>query len=499
VKCTLPDRNPKVEGPITRREFLRSAMLFGTAGLLAACVSPGEDFARLETDTIRRLVILYTNDEHGWMESWEQASGADGMFHLWQTREGYDPSGPYLILSGGDMWTGPALSTWFEGESMIDMMNAMGYQAAAIGNHDFDYGLDSLRARMAQASFPFLSANIRRKDDGSVPDFATPFINLNINGVNVGIIGLTTIETSIDTLPEHVAELDFLPYERALRETVPQVRSKGADLILVLAHICTSEMERLAPIAAELDIPLIFGGHCHEETNAVVSGVTLVQSGSFLINYIRIALLYDTAARRVVDIHSSLQPNRTKRTDQDLQTRIAAWRQRSDPDIWKPIGYARGKIDSQSPTMAAMLTSAWLSAYPQGQVAIASPRYVQSIPAGEITPATVISTLPTENQLVDVLLTGKQILEIIAARQPILGGITEGDGYIFDDGSLLQAEASYHVLLPDALYQGGNYYVIKDDPPGARYTGINWKAPVIEWIASLHTSSSNPLEDHLGE
>jgi 2',3'-cyclic-nucleotide 2'-phosphodiesterase/3'-nucleotidase len=212
-------------------------MLLGAAAFVSSCVAPGEDFAGRETDNIRRLMILYTNDEHGWMEAWEGASGADGMSHLWSSQEGYDPAEPFLILSGGDMWTGPALSTWYEGESMIDVMNAMGYQAAAIGNHDFDYGQESLRARHAQASFPFLSANIRRKDGGSVPDFALPFTTLNVNGINIGLIGLTTVETPVDTQPDFVADLDFLPYEQALREVFPQVKAAGADLILVVGHI----------------------------------------------------------------------------------------------------------------------------------------------------------------------------------------------------------------------------------------------------------------------
>jgi 2',3'-cyclic-nucleotide 2'-phosphodiesterase (5'-nucleotidase family) len=421
------------------------------------------------------------------------------MFHLWRTQEGYVPAQPFLVLSGGDMWTGPALSTWYEGESMIDVMNAMGYQAAAIGNHDFDYGQESLRERRSQASYPFLSANIRRKDDGSVPDFVQPFTTLEVNGIHIGLVGLTTVETPIDTHPGYVADLYFLPYEQALREVVPQVRSAGADLVLVLGHICTSEMERLAPAAAELGIPIIFGGHCHEETNEVVSGVTLVQSGSFMINYVRIALLFDTVSRQVIEIESSLQRNQTRRADEDLQARIAGWRQRSDPGLWETIGFVGEKIDSQSPQMAALLTQAWLSAYPQGQIAIASPRYVQSIPAGVITPATVISTLPTENQLVDVQLTGAQVLEVISKNQPVVGGIKEEDIYVFEDGSPLLADSIYHVVMPDVLVEGGNYYPVKDYKPEVNYTGIDWKAPVIEWIASLHTNSSDPLEDHLTE
>ena len=110
-----------------------------------------------ETNVVRHLIVLYTNDEHGWMDSYEGAGGAAGMMDLWERREGYAPDDPrFLVLSGGDMWTGPALSTALKGESMTDVMSAMGYRAAAIGNHDFDFGVENILARADQAAFPFL-------------------------------------------------------------------------------------------------------------------------------------------------------------------------------------------------------------------------------------------------------------------------------------------------------------------------------------------------------
>ena len=70
----------------------------------------------LESDSLISLTILYTNDEHGWFEETEYYDGAAGLVGLWKSEEGYDGSDNYLILSGGDMWTGAAASTWFEGE-----------------------------------------------------------------------------------------------------------------------------------------------------------------------------------------------------------------------------------------------------------------------------------------------------------------------------------------------------------------------------------------------
>src|SRR3990172_6751269 len=265
----------------SRRDFLLSSGAALAAGCSARPFGPGQ------TETVRQLTILYTNDEHGWMEPYQETAGAAGVARLWHERENVTAEGPFLVLSGGDMWTGPALSTALAGESMADVMNAMGYQAAALGNHDFDFGLQALRARRAQSVFPFLSANLRDRQTGDIPDFAAPFLIREVNGIRVGVIGLTTTETAVDTRPEVVSGLRFLPYKDVLPQTVAAVRDQGAELVILLSHLCAGETRALAPRAAELGIPLIGGGHCHEEIDEVLEGVQLIESGYFLRGSVR--------------------------------------------------------------------------------------------------------------------------------------------------------------------------------------------------------------------
>jgi 2',3'-cyclic-nucleotide 2'-phosphodiesterase/3'-nucleotidase len=267
---------------LNRREFLKISTLYGAGIALAACVPDLDDFSNRQTDTLRNLTILYTNDEHGWMEPANQNGGTASMLRGWQRQDGYTQDGPFLALSGGDMWTGPALSTWFRGESMVDVMNAMGYSAAAIGNHDFDFGVDALQQRAAQANFPLLSANIREKSTGKTPDFARPYVIQEINRIKIGLMGLTTLETPVDTNPSLVVDYEFLPYEDSLREVVQKMKADGAQLMILLGHLCTGEMRSLAPVATELGIQILCTGHCHEET--VEGWNKRLYSGSFLQN-----------------------------------------------------------------------------------------------------------------------------------------------------------------------------------------------------------------------
>ena len=181
-----------------------------------------------DANKLRELTILYTNDEHGWMEGMEPHHSAAHLFQLWREQEGYSEEGPFLILSGGDNWTGPAISTWSQGRSMVEVMNAMQYDASAVGNHEFDFGLDVIKARAEEADFPYLSANTRWRSNGLTPTELgiLPYTVTTVNDIRVGIVGLTTLDTPTATNPDNVRELNFLSYERALRETCLHSRRK---------------------------------------------------------------------------------------------------------------------------------------------------------------------------------------------------------------------------------------------------------------------------------
>jgi hypothetical protein len=147
--------------------------------------------------------------------------------------------------------------------------------------------------------------------------------------------------------------------------------------------------------------------------------------------------------------------------------------------------------------MAHLLGNAWLAAVPGAQAILAEPRYIQNLPAGEITPASVIGMLAPEDVLIDVELSGSRLVEIIKDYQPLVGGLLERDGYVFLDGQPLDLEAAYHVLVPDDLYAGCQGYPFAQVALSARDTGIGWREPVTTWIKAQKTSWINPLENLL--
>jgi len=162
-----------------------SVFLLALVLVLSACIQT-QTPAPQPGSTVS-ITILYTNDEHGWLLPAEKskttlASGAAEMMGLWKKNDGY-PNASTIALSGGDIWTGPAISTWFKGEPAAEAMNAMGYRAAAVGNHDFDFGREVLKQRRAASQFPFLSANVTAQD-GKPVDFADPYALIDVSGIN---------------------------------------------------------------------------------------------------------------------------------------------------------------------------------------------------------------------------------------------------------------------------------------------------------------------------
>lgn len=443
----------------------------------------------------KRVVILYTNDEHGWLEAADTHGGAAGMMGLWKNNEGYTDAGNFLVLSGGDNWTGPAISTWTKGESMVDVMNAMGYDATAIGNHEFDFKVDVLNQRIGQADFPFLSANIRKKGADDIPGFATPYTVVEVNGVKVGLIGLSSLSTPYTTFPDNVKDYDFISYDTALEEIVPQVKAEGGELLIVAGHICRAEMVELAPLAAQLGITLIGGGHCHEVVNESINGVTLVQAGCCMKYYIKVDISFDPVTDTVVSMTTNTVENRGGTPDPEIADIVSGWQDRVNETLAEVIGYADQEIGMRTHGMYNMATDSMLTAYPAADISFTNIGGIrQSIPAGDITVGTIVGVLPFENEMVQLELTGAQIVDCV--EDLIMGGMTTIGGYKLADGTPIDAGTTYIVLTTDYLYSRTDYCFQYNDASPYR-TSIHYRQPMIDWIKSLNTSQADPLDNYL--
>ena len=210
------------------------------AFLLSAC------FALPQSSTT--LVVLHTNDMHGQILPRDGAGGLAALATVVRREK------PDLLLDGGDMFTGTMANDEFFGKPMIEVMNQLGYAAAALGNHEFDYGLPELRKRLQEARFPVLSANVMGVGE------VKPYTVVTVKGIRVGIIGLTVENLAQVTQPRNLKTITVTNVVDAVRDTLPKVRPLS-DFVVVVSHASLEEQIRVAKAFPE--IRLIVAGHPH--------------------------------------------------------------------------------------------------------------------------------------------------------------------------------------------------------------------------------------------
>src|SRR5262245_28490320 len=218
--------------------------------------------------------------------------------------------GAVLLIDSGDTFQSTAESNLSEGALIVDAYNAMGYTAEAIGNHDFDFGsVDSptarelpgdlrgaLKARAAQAKYPFLAANLIDDATGRPVEWPNvrPSVVVEAAGIKVGIVGVMTIDALRSTLAANVQGLRIAPLAPTIADHASKLRAAGADVVVVAAHAggrcerfdqptdlssCDPEPEifRVAHSLPSGLVDVILAGHTHGGLAHQVNGIGIVQ------------------------------------------------------------------------------------------------------------------------------------------------------------------------------------------------------------------------------
>ena len=235
------------------------------ATLLSACaLGP---LAGPEKDKTYRITVLHTNDHHG--RFWKNGDGEYGMSArktvIDSIRREVAAAGGYsLLLDGGDVNTGVPESDLQDAVPDFKGMNLLGYQAMAVGNHEFDKPPGILRMQRDLAQFPMLSANIYEHGKRMFD----PYKVFDLGGLRVGVMGLTTEDTYKMVLPDNVKNIEFRNAAAEAARVVPELRGK-ADVVIAATHMGHYENGNhgtQAPGDVELaravkGIDLVVGGH----------------------------------------------------------------------------------------------------------------------------------------------------------------------------------------------------------------------------------------------
>jgi 5'-nucleotidase len=246
-----------------------------------------------------------------------------------------EDGGAVLVIDAGDMWQGTLESNLVEGAAVVEAFNAIGVTAAAIGNHEFDFGpvgskaipeseaddpRGALRQQASQAQFPILAANLIDESTGEPVswDNVRPSVILNVKGVKIGIVGVMTAHALQTTMAANVAGLRVAPLAGTVIREATSLRNKGASIIIVTAHAgssCTQfndpldlsscdaggEIMRLAQAVPRGLVDHIFAGHVHKGIAHIVNGISISSSYSNMRAFSRVDLQFDRSAGRILD------------------------------------------------------------------------------------------------------------------------------------------------------------------------------------------------------
>ena len=400
------------------------------------------------------LVVIHTNDIHGHFDTVEgKQLGMAAVASLKQYYEGQGAN--VLLLDAGDFSQGTTLVSYFDGGSSVLFMNAAGYDAATLGNHEFDFGFEELQIMDTLADFPILDANILDKETGE-PYFEDNKI-FAFDNMKVGVFGLDTAEAQTKASPKNVKDITILDGQElyaCAQEQVNTLKAQGCDYIICLGHLGADDESvgrRSVDVAANTTgIDLFVDGHSHTEMDGglEVNGTVITSIGNYLANIGVVVYDQETKTEKASLVKAADYKGGYDATvagfvkaHQDIVD--AAYSGLFATAAVDLNGEREPGVRTQETNLGDFAADAYLYAAQQymGDAvkvdgAIQNGGGVRaSIPAGPITMNTLYTVFPFGNSVSVVKVTGAQLLEALeascSAAPAALGGFPQVSGIVF--------------------------------------------------------------------
>ena len=415
---------------------------------LAACEKKpvmGKDATATEP-----VVIVHTNDVHGAVEGYAKVAALADQ---------YAAEGAYvLVLDAGDFSQGDTSVSLSEGATAIELMNMAGYDAVALGNHEFDYGFEALKKNMESAQFPVLAANVKYNgelafDDAAV--FTAP------GGTKIGVFGLDTPETATKAHPGKIQGVTFAGGEEMYaiaQEMVDMLKNEGCNYIICLGHLGIDDETALTKnrsidlLEKVTGIDVFIDGHSHsteeeiaEKTNADRKvGETILTSTGTKLENIGVVTIKGSAITTECVPTEGIEVA----ADDAIAARAAAILAEVEAEYGTVFAATEvtlnGEKDpgnrTEETNLGDLITDAmvWGAAREGTTVdaAVTNGGGIRAtIAAGDITKKDVNTVLPFGNTLSIIQITGSELLEVLEASTfctpEALGGFPQVSGIEF--------------------------------------------------------------------
>jgi len=333
---------------------------------------------------------------------------------------------PYILTDSGDVFQGTPEGVLTRGKIVIDLMNMSGYDAAAIGNHEFDYGKQTFKELAELADFPFLGTNIRTEELYSVPGYLKKYLVKTVNGVNVILFGTAHPEMEKIAVKENIEGLVFEDAAVSLNAAINEINSQGVDcgIIVLLSHMgIKNDMETLSK-AKEIDV--VLSGHYVSELEKPLRKdrkIICYPGGNFRkLGYLR--LYYSKKEKKILSFYHKLIPLYTDMypSDPRVDERISRESKKISREFEKVIGSSKVMLsrhlsgDERKHGELALgnwQTDIMRQAF-EADFAFNNTDSIRgSIPAGNITIRDIWQLSPFGYSLVTMTLKGSEIKELL--------------------------------------------------------------------------------------
>jgi 2',3'-cyclic-nucleotide 2'-phosphodiesterase (5'-nucleotidase family) len=290
-----------------------------------------------------RLTFIHVNDVYEILPT-KDGGGLAEMAAAVRTER--DRAQHSLFTLGGDLISPSLISGITQGAHMIELMNLSGLDVAVLGNHEFDFGPDVLRRRIAESHFPWLASNVL-EPNGSPFGGGIATWWQEMGGVKVAFLGVLTEATG--HLSAGAREARFLPAEDTAVRLAAELKRQGAEVVVALTHQDLAEDRRLALKAKDID--LILGGHEHDAYTVMEGGALILKAGhdAQFLAITDLEVVREAGKSTVRPADWRIVTTRGVTPDARVADAVARWQSNLDADLHRRIATLRGVLDSTQP------------------------------------------------------------------------------------------------------------------------------------------------------
>jgi 2',3'-cyclic-nucleotide 2'-phosphodiesterase (5'-nucleotidase family) len=467
--------------------------------LILSLSLPFANAAQADEDVV--VTLLFTNDMESayepvpawWREDIERIGGLAELTTLIKNIRRDEPN--VFLFDSGDIFTG-ALSRLTDGSMMFEHMITMGYDAMAIGNHEFDYGAEIFEWQKNRAPFPVLGANIHYKNTDH--PYAQKHTVIERNGIRIGVIGILGVDAAYTaTTPGAIDNLDVTEPAAAVQPSVDELRDE-VDLIILLTHQGhTAPMQTDAEVdprlARDIDkdialadavdgVDVLFGGHADAGTwEPVVSpgnGTLIMQTfgQTTYLGYLKLTL--DGRTREIKTYDGKLIPVDSNSLEPDpvIAAKNAAYRA-EHPEITEVVGRTEARLNRRYfdesdlgnllADIAVEMTGADIGLIHPGTIR-------KDIPKGDVEIVDILDTNPFIDPIVVMEVTGAELKAIMEQSFTLLRGLMQVSklDVVYDtskpererlvslryNGVEVTDDAVLEVAVPQIIARGGDHF-----------------------------------------